>query len=196
MLNPFATRYTRPGQLAPLDEQGRAFDPAAALAALEAAGGCGAFIGPHGSGKSTRLHACAAAAAARGERVCRLRLRRRVDTVYAAWRISTCSPSGLVCVDSLEQAGRGGLAVLRRLARVRGVRLLGTCHRSMGLPVIAVCSTSLPLLERLVEQLAGHESGVTAADVAEAFRASNGNLREALFLLYDRVEAAQQRQRS
>lgn len=196
MLNPFATRYTRPGQLAPLDEQGRPFDPEAALGELAAAGGCGVFVGPHGSGKSTRLQACADAAAARGERVCRLRLRRRVDTLRAAWRVSTFPTAGLVCIDSVEKAGRGGLALLRALARARGVRLLATSHTSLGLPVIALCSTSLPLLERLVEQLAGHGNGVTPADIAEAFQASNGNLREALFLLYDRVEAAWQRQRS
>ena len=57
--NPFATRFTRAGALPPLNDDGSPFDAAAVLATLEEAAGCGAFVGPHGSGKSTRLQACA-----------------------------------------------------------------------------------------------------------------------------------------
>ena len=205
MANPFATRYTRlrqpgdldnPGRITPLDEKGRPFDAVAALTALVEAGGCAAFVGPHGSGKSTRLQACAQVALTRGEHVCEIRLRRWSDALRAAWLIRTLHAGTLVCVDSLEQAGRVGRAVLRRLARSRRLRLLVTCHTPMGLPVLATCSTSLPLLETLVAQLSGGESGLSSADIAEAYEASRGNLREAFFILYDRVEAAERQQRS
>ncbi len=205
MANPFATRYTRlgqsgapdnPGKITPLDEQGRPFDAVVALAALVEAGGCAAFVGPHGSGKSTRLQACAQVALTRGEHVCQIRLRHGSDAFRAAWALRALPAGALVCIDSFEQVGSLGRALLCRLARSRRLRLLVTCHTPLGLPVLATCSTSLPLLETLVAQLSGGECRLSSADIAEAYEGSRGNLREAFFILYDRVEAAERQQRS
>lgn len=194
--NPFATRSTRAGALPPLNEDGSPFDAAAVLVALEEAGGCGAFVGPHGSGKSTRLEACAAAARRRGLRVRTIRLRSVVDVVAALRRLLTLPCGSLLCIDSLEQAGRLGTACLARLARLRGILVLATCHGPLGLPALVTCRTSLQLLERIVDHLPPHDGCLTNRDLAEAFAASDGNLREALFDLYDRVEAVRRRQRS
>lgn len=187
--NPFATRYTRLGAVAPLTESGERFDAAAMLVQLKDAGGCGAFVGPHGSGKSTRLEACAEAAEAAGRPVRRIRLRRWRESVAAAHILATLPAGGLVCVDSLEVAGRFGAACLRSLARCRRVQLLATSHAPLALPVLIQCHTSLALLERIVAQLPASEGSIPQAALAEAFTAADGNIREALFLLYDRVEA-------
>lgn len=194
--NPFATRFTRAGVVPPLNDDGSPFDAAAVLAALEEAGGCGAFVGPHGSGKSTRLQACAAAARNRGLRVRTLRLRRWFDVVAALRWLLTLPSGSLLCIDSLEQAGRPGASCLGRLAHLRRILLLATCHEPLGLPALVDCRTSLELLKRIVDHLPPHDGCVTQRDLADAFAASDGNLREALFDLYDRVEAARRRQRS
>lgn len=188
-VNPFATRYTRPAAIPPVDESGTVFDPGVWLDALDLAGGCGAFVGPHGSGKSTRLEACGVEAASRGQNVERLCLRRRREVARAAWRLLAATPGSLVCVDGLERAGPVFLRLLRPLARWRRVRLLATLHDAHGLPVIARCETSRRLLETLVGYLPDHGGRVSAADVSDAYTAAEGNLREAFFLLYDRFEA-------
>ncbi len=195
-VNPFATRYTRPGHVQPLNEDGSRFDADELLAHLAASGGCGGFVGPHGSGKSTRLEAVAAIAAERGVPVRRVRLRRRRDVFRAMWAVVATRRGGLVCLDSLEQAGRMGVLWLRCLAFLTGGQMLATSHTAIGLPTLVTCRTSPSLLQRIVEQLPAHGGSVSDADLIEAFEASNGNLREALFLLYDRVETQRNRQRS
>jgi hypothetical protein len=195
-VNPFATRYTRPGNVQPLNEDGGRFDAEELLAHLAANGGCGGFVGPHGSGKSTRLEAVAAIAAERGMPVRRIRLRRWRDVFRAMWAVVITRRGGLVCLDSLEQAGRVGTVWLRCLAFLTGVQMLGTSHTAMGLPTLLTCRTSTALLQRIVEQLPSHGGSVSEADLIEAFEASNGNLREALFVLYDRVETQRNLQRS
>lgn len=188
-VNPFATRYTRPAAIPPVDESGAVLDPGAWLDALDRAGGCGAFVGPHGSGKTTRLEACAVEAASSGQKVERLCLRRRGDAARAVWRLLAAVPGSLVCVDGLERAGPVFLRLLRPLVRWRRVRLLATLHDDHCLPVIARCETSRRLLETLVGFLPDHGGRVSAADVSNAYTAAEGNLREAFFQLYDRFEA-------
>jgi hypothetical protein len=61
---------------------------------------------------------------------------------------------------------------------------------------MAMCHTSLELLKRVVEQLPPHAGLVSQQDLADAFSAANGNIRDALFELYDRAETARSRQRS
>jgi len=55
--NPFATRFTRPGQLPPFDAAGKRID-LDALLALAGRIRRAVIIGPHGSGESTLLAAC------------------------------------------------------------------------------------------------------------------------------------------
>ena len=195
-VNPFSTRYIRVGAIPALSEQGGPFDAPAVLAELAQIGGCGAFVGPHGSGKSTRLEACAQAAAAQGQQVCRIRLRRWWESLAAARRIAMQPAGALVCIDSLEVAGRLGISCLRGMARLRRVRLLATTHKPAGLPVLVECKTSLALLERVVEQLPAKGGSISREDLRDAFVAADGNLREALFALYDLVEARRTAPRS
>lgn len=187
-VNPFATRYTRPGAIAPLTNDGQPFDADALLAELAQTGGCGAFVGPHGSGKSTRLEACREAAAAQGQPVRRIRLRRWTESLAVARAIVALPSGGLVCVDSIEVAGRVGAACLRCLARLHQVQLLATTHAPRGLPVLSICRTSPLLLKRIIEQLPHRHERISDAVLEEVFLASKGNLREALFRLYDRAE--------
>jgi len=190
--NPFSTRHTRPGRLAPLDPGGRPLDIAGLIDRLSCLPGA-AIVGPHGSGKSNLLHHLAAAIDAGGGRVERVRLQSRCDSLRALGTVRLAGRGGTVCVDSWERAGRLERIVLVVTARAVGARLLVTAHRPVGwLPTLVRCETTARLLEALVARLVGLplRGGVAigAADVEAAFAGHAGDIREALYELYDLVE--------
>ena len=189
--NPFSTRHVRPGRIAPLDGAGRPLDVGELLAALATYGGSGALVGPHGSGKTTLLWALAGALEAAGGRVERARVRGPRDILPLAGSTLRCAGGGTLCVDSWERLGRVPPWLLRGVAWLCGARLLVTAHGPGPLPTLWRCVTSPALLMALVVQLsrAGDvEDFVGACDLDDVFRRAGGDVREALFLLYDRFE--------
>jgi hypothetical protein len=190
--NPFSTRHTRPGCLQPLDAVGKPLDIASLLVRAQATRGA-AIVGCHGSGKSNLLHHLADAAAAAGERVERVRLASRRDALRAWAAIRAARQGGTVCVDSWERAGPVAGLVLVVLARLVGCRLWVTAHRpATWLRTLVRCETTPQLLAALVAQLVDPSrwgaATVGAADVEAAFAMHSGDVREALYELYDRFE--------
>lgn len=185
--NPFATRFTRPGELEPLDEQGEPVD-AARLVARLGPGRVVAIEGPHGHGKSTLLAAIMASARADGQATAAVRVRSPFD----AWRpivTALTTPRGcLVGYDGWERAAPGTAEIVRLVAAARGLRVVVTTHRPGRLRVVARCGTSPRLLAALVTRLPDHGGLIAAADIDDAFHRHGGNLREALYDLYDRFE--------
>jgi len=187
--NPFATRFTTPGRLAIRHHDGTQLDPGLLVEALDRLGGEAAIEGPHGSGKTTLLVAMADLLEAR-QRLARLmRLRSRRDARRALMVLRAAVPGSVLCIDSWEQAGCWTAAALRWTARRRAVGLVVTSHRSTGLPLLHRGSTSPLLLARLVADLPAHGGVITAADIVAAHDRHAGDLRAALFDLYDRFEA-------
>ena len=192
ILNPFASRYTRPGCLPPLDYMGRCIDADAMLSAFDHMGAMASIRGPHGAGKSTLLTHLADRWEDRGMAVERVRLRTRADMAQALACIGRAPDAGLVCIDSWELAG--GFARWRacRKARSVGCRLLVTEHRRTGLPALIECRTTAALLGKIVSQLPDHHRWfgtlIDSLDIEAAFALSGGNLREAIAELYDRFE--------
>ena len=192
ILNPFASRYTRPGGLPPLDYMGRCIDADAMLSAFDHMGAMASIRGPHGAGKSTLLTHLADRWEDRGMAVERVRLRTRADMAQAMACIGRAPDAGLVCIDSWELAG--GFARWRacRKARSVGCRLLVTEHRRTGLPALIECRTTAALLGKIVSQLPDHHRWfgtlIDSLDIEAAFALSGGNLREAIAELYDRFE--------
>ncbi|MEI6239299.1 MAG: hypothetical protein WCR51_02810 [Planctomycetia bacterium] len=189
--NPFCTRSIRAGRIPSLDASGRPVNPADMLAALERLDGAAALVGPHGSGKSTLLWHIAGALEARGQRVERVRLHRRWDLVSLVRAVVRGAGGGTVCVDSWERLGRPWADAVRWFARACGARLLVTAHGPGPLPTLWACRTSPALLAAIVAQLP-NGGGLVAPQreqqIEEAFRRAAGDIREALFLLYDRFE--------
>lgn len=189
--NPFCTRSIRPGRIPPFDGSGRVIDSAGLLAALEACGGSAAFVGPHGSGKTTLLCHVAAALEARGCRVERVRISdaRVFMSVVAA--VLRQAGGGIVCIDSWERLGRPWADLVRWCAIALGTRLVVTAHHPGPLPTLWTCRTSAVLLAAIVARLP-HEAGPVWLDrqqqIEDAFQRSAGDIREALFMLYDRFE--------
>lgn len=190
--NPFATRFTRPGRLAAVDVDGRPIDLDAVLERLDRIGGRGAILGPHGSGKSTLLAHLREATTARGRTVRDVRLRSWRDAPAAVAAVTRVPRGGLVCLDGWECLGPVAHWVIRTWAWLRGSRLVVTCHRVTWLPVLVRCRPSPAVLEALVRQLPGSAEwlgdSLTTADIRAAFDRHGGDLREALFDLYDRME--------
>lgn len=184
--NPFASRYTRPGAVVPLDCRARPIDLDCLIGRLGRLGAA-AIAGPHGHGKSTLLLAVADKLAAAGTPVTLVRVRRRRDARGVAGAIAAAPRGAAVLVDGWEGLGwlGGPLAVA---ARCLGRTLLVTTHRAVGLPVLWRCRTSLAVLRGIVARLPDHGGSITAADLDAAYRRHGGNLRDSLSDLYDRVE--------
>jgi hypothetical protein len=185
--NPFATRHTRPGRVMPRDGTGRPLD-VAALASRIRAPDAAAIEGPHGAGKSNLLAAIAGWLADAGALAGTVRARSGHDGSVVATAIVRARPGTILCVDGWESLGAVRAAVIRWMARRRGVGLIVTTHRPAGMPTLARCTTTSALLGRIVADLPDHGGLVTDADVEHAYAAHGGNLREALYDLYDRFE--------
>ena len=190
--NPFATRFTRPGCIEPRDRLGGHLDVDGLLERLRTLGGTAAIVGPHGSGKSTLLTHMADALERRGARVQRVRLRSWRDASAAWTAIRHARAGGTVCIDSWECVGVVGRSVLLIAARMAGCGLLVTSHHGGGMPRLMQSVTSPSLLRSIVRTLPGHEvwhgSWIRDSDIEAAFAGHGGNLREALYELYDRFE--------
>jgi len=185
--NPFATRFTKPGMLPPLGPRGEPIDTRRLLDRL-APGRVVAIVGPHGHGKSTLLAALTTAAGRAGSATTSVRVRSPLDS----WRpvaAALVSPGGgLVACDGWERALPGIDLVVRLLAAARGLRIVVTTHCRRGLPVLVRCGTSPSLLDGLVARLPDHGGLISVSDIDDAYRRHAGNLREALYDLYDRFE--------
>ena len=194
--NPFATRYVASARLVPRDEQGGILDLALLVARLDALGGSGAIVGPHGTGKSTVLSQLGDFIAAGKRPVGRVRLRSRRDIPAAVRSVRDASRGGLLCIDSWELLGFTGRAVVRGLARARRVGLLVTSHGPAGLPTLISCRGTRAILGALVGELPDHDEWfgrtIVAADLEAALNAANGDVRQALDRLYDRFERGRQ----
>lgn len=184
--NPFATRYTRPGAIPPLDRHGIPLDVATLASRFDAVTAA-AIEGPHGHGKSTLLFAIAATLHAAGRPVRIVRIRDWHDACTAGIAIATAPRTTTVFVDGWERLGLLA-GPLRLVARLLGRRLLVTSHRPAGLPVLWKCETSPALLRAIVARVPDHGGAVNEMDIDAALQRHGGNIREALSDLYDTIE--------
>lgn len=187
MLNPFSTRFVRPGALPYFFPNGESADQLAAKFAAQ--GWRGQIIGPHGSGKSTLLAALAPSIERSGRKTIHFALHdgeRRLP--ITAEQCRALSADDVLVIDGFEQLSVWNRWRIGRLCRRRGCGLLVTAHADAGLPELYRTETHRELARRLVERLAPGAETIAAADIDRAFSACGGNLRETLFELYDLYE--------
>lgn len=183
--NPFATRYIIPGAVAHF------FDDPSALneivERLKASDYGGQIVGPHGSGKTSLLRAIERALVAEQVLFHTVTLRDGQSAMPSEWKFEAKRENiRLLIIDGYEQLSRFNRWRLKRACRKAQRGLLVTAHADVGLPVIAETAPSLEIAQSIVRRLtAQNPSPVTSDDVATAYRANHGNLREMLLALYD-----------
>ena len=191
--NPFCAARLRPRAGAFLFATGHSIDQL--VEQLRRAAWWGQILGPHGSGKSTLLDSLLSAIERSGRTtqvaVLHDAQRRLPPEFHAA--VDSQRPN-LLAIDGYEQLSPWNRFLLKRMCRRRGLGLVVTSHRPMGLPDLFHTSVDVPLAWRVVEQLQRDcPPLVTFDDVVLRLPRHRGNLREALFELYDLYE---QRRRS
>jgi hypothetical protein len=181
--NPFSTRRVRPGAIPFLFPGGESL--AGLLARLRATNWWGQIIGPHGSGKSTLLAALLPELRRAGREPLLNVLhdgQRRLPE--DAWQHG--NGHRILVVDGYEQLHRWTQFWILRHCRRRGQGLLVTAHADAGLPDLYRTAVTPAAARRVVEFLTtGMPSRVTPPEVEAPLAARQGNLREALFDLYD-----------
>ena len=183
--NPFSSRYVRPGAIPFFFPEGC---PVESLVERPRENGWqGEILGGHGSGKSALLAHLIPALQQAG---CTTHL-------YVLHEGATQLPEPLpqpdpsqmplvLLIDGYEQLSRWRRFHLRRLCRQAGWGLVVTAHRSVGLPTLIRLRPDLELAQKIVGWLLREvPAGITPEDVASAYQACQGDLREMLFTLYD-----------
>ena len=193
-VNPFATKFTRPGALpywdpAVLDER-----PSAKIVeGLANHNGFGSIVGPHGSGKSTLAYAVARLFLLQGGQVAWYTLnergrwtRRPIEAEPIIEPSRGDVPRKVWIVEGWDRLTTPRRWMLRQRARLFGHGLLVTTHADCELPIIWRTSANAQLLRRLIEKLApGFSSNFSDQDLNRLLDEYKQNVREILFLLYD-----------
>jgi len=184
--NPFATRFIAPGALAFLFPAGESAE--SVVQRLKKNGWWGQIIGPHGSGKSTLIATLGPALAAAGREVILLAVRGGQPPPPLPAHDQIGSHTQII-VDGYEQLGFWRRLRLKWLARRAGAGLLVTAHVGVGLPALYETKAELKVVQEVVARLtAGSDIPLAPEDVSSALAAAKGNVREALFQLYDTFE--------
>jgi energy-coupling factor transporter ATP-binding protein EcfA2 len=201
-INPFATRFVRPGAI-PF-QFGDGTDPQMLIDQLAASNWRGAIVGPHGSGKSTLLATLIPRIEQGGRRVKHVTLCSD-GTISSDGRPASLpailqelkSDSGcLLVVDGWEQLNWLSRYRVRKRTARRNCGLLVTAHDPAlvkPLPLLFRTTPSLGTMQLLVEQFLQSDSNfvstvVSQEDVSIAFSRHQGNIRDAFFALYDLFE--------
>ena len=194
MSNPFSTRNICPAATEFRFPVGMDVDRQ--LGRLRRSGWWGQIVGPHGSGKSTLVHALLARMEGDGRRV-DLFAFHPCDKGLSLFRRHARGWDGRtqVVIDGHEQLGWLERLWLKRQCRKRGTGLLVTAHDDAGLPELWRTETTIDLACSIVACLLppGYDSWVTDSDVSRAFSEHRGNLRETLLTLYDVFERRAER---
>ena len=183
MSNPFATRFIRPGAIPFIFAEGES--AASLVERLREQAWWGQILGPHGSGKSTLLATLIPALAAAGRHVA-LHTLHQGEHRLSAFDCQRLAPSTQLIVDGFEQLTWWQKRRVKASCRRAGCGLLITAHVDLGLPTVYQTQPSESLAATVVARLlpeSGHK--IAASDVAAAYAAAAGNVRETLFQLFD-----------
>jgi len=192
--NPFSTRHVRPGALPFFFREGESAQ--AVISRLRARSWWGAIIGPHGSGKSTLVAALLPEIQAAGRKPILHTFHDGIIHLPVLSRQALRLHSDvLLIIDGYEQLSAWQKFRVRCSCRKTGSGLVVTAHSSTGLPELYRTSMTPDLAERVFGQLTRNRPALAnASELQDCLAARQGNLREALFDLYDMHERRRQSQ--
>jgi hypothetical protein len=187
--NPFCAARLRPGTIDFVFEQGKSLEQL--VDSLAANGWRGQITGGHGTGKSTLLAALTPAIEGRGRLVLSITLaagHRHLPRRFLR-SLARAAGLGVAAIDGVEQLHVWNRLLLKRLSQTRRVGLVVASHRSARLPRLYETamddSRAWSVVQRLQDGFPPH---VRSDDLVERLARHAGNLREALFDLYDLYE--------
>ncbi len=178
--NPFCSERVRPGSIGYLLPPNRSIE--CLVQDLEKTGFIGQIVGPHGAGKSTLLYSLAAELTRRGYHP-------KLEEAGRCER-SSAAEGEIILLDSAERESRRHLRNRARGISRAGGGLVLTTHSDLGLPTLLQASVSPGTAHLIVcALLEGWEvEPPTETVVAELLSRHEGNMRFALFELYDWFE--------
>lgn len=149
------------------------------------------IIGAEGTGKTTLLGELAERALERGWATARARAP-RLPLPDGPATSHGPDPPCLLCLDEADRLDRRALGRLQDHGRRRGRLLAVTTHRELGLPTLHRCEVSSALAVEVARAVLARSpelpAEVAAEEAATALARCEGNLREALLLMYDWYE--------
>lgn len=185
--NPFSTRHVRPGAIPYFFPPG--VSAGVLVEQLQTTGWWGQIIGPHGTGKSTLLAALLPELKRAGKIPNVITLHDGTRRLAAdAWQAirRRQGPDSLLVFDGYEQLGFASRCWIKWRCVRRKIGLVVTAHTSVGLPGLYRTQVSREQAEQVVGHLLhGREFSVSSGEIERHLAAHGGNLREALFALYD-----------
>lgn len=185
--NPFSTRYVRPGAIAYFFPQGT--DADSLLRELEQLQWRAAIVGPHGSGKSTLLATLIPAIERTGKKVIHYELHDGQRQLPATPPLPVDSARQVIVFDGYEQLSWWNRKRLEWRCQQKGWGLLVTSHAEARMPILFRTSVDDSLAQRIVRSvLSPDDATIHEDDVRKALASNGGDLREALFALYDLYE--------
>ncbi len=187
--NPFCASRLRPGTIDYVFERGKSLEQL--VDALEANAWHGQITGGHGTGKSTLLAALTPAMEGRGRLVKSITLvagqRHLPREFISSLRLS--AGLGVAVVDGVEQLHFWNRLLLNRFCQTQGVGLVVASHRSADLPSLHETAVDETRAWSVVQRLQnGFPPRIQSGDLVQRLAQHQGNLREALFDLYDLYE--------
>jgi hypothetical protein len=187
--NPFCASRLRPGTIDFIFEAGKSAGQLADI--LEAHAWWGEIIGCHGTGKSTLLAALTRTIEARGRLVKSITIvagERRLPRAFFT-SLRPTAGLGVAVVDGFEQLDAWNRLRLKRFCRKHSVGLVVASHRSANLPHLYETAVDDDRAWRVVQRLqSGFPPRIESGDLTARLARHQGNLREALFDLYDLYE--------
>jgi hypothetical protein len=189
LTNPFCASRLRPGTIDFIFEHGMSL--AQLVDALEVNRWRGEITGRHGTGKSTLLAALIPAIEGRGrlvKSVASAAEQRKLPRGYLT-SLRLTAGLGVAVVDGIEQLSAWSRLRLKRCCKSNGLGLVAASHRSTRLPRIYQTAIDVPRAWKVVERLQESFAPlVRISDLVDRLAQRHGNLREALFDLYDLYE--------
>lgn len=199
-MNPFSSRYIKPGAREYLFPAGEAIEEL-----IERLGEkrMVQIVGPHGSGKSTLVEMIRKSIECNSSKIVIPSHRDKTDSLKEVeLAIKNCSGDDLIVVDGIEQLKASRRNRIFAQCQKNNLMLLVTTHESVGIETLIRTETSFLLFKQMVnEMLQGQSDGsnltdgvrsITDAEIEKVFKEYAPNIREALFALYDIFERRSQ----
>jgi hypothetical protein len=181
--NPFATRFIRPGAIPFLFLNGDSAE--AIVERLRGHDWRGQIIGPHGSGKSTLLATLVPLIEGAGRGVQLFKIGPKERGLPPLDPLSLSATTQII-IDGYEQLSWWSKWKLVRLANRTKAGLIVTAHASAGFPTLYQTESSNAIAEAVVARLLKEDGPpISAHDIATAYQAARGDVREMLFKLFD-----------